>query len=141
MRERKEDIIPLAQKFLEYYNNKYGKNCYFTTGCLEDFLVYTWPGNIRELENITERLVLMADSADIDKNFFREQIMLNDADVHDANIRFSLDSKTLKEKLADYEKVIIETTMASSKNMKEAAAKLGIDVSTLVRKKQKYRNK
>jgi PAS domain S-box-containing protein len=141
LRERKEDIIPLAQKFLEYYNNKYGKNCYFTTGCLEDFLVYTWPGNIRELENITERLVLMADSADIDKNFFREQIMLNDADVHDANIRFSLDSKTLKEKLADYEKVIIETTMASSKNMKEAAAKLGIDVSTLVRKKQKYRNK
>lgn len=139
LRQRKEDIIPLTQKFIEYYNNKYGKNCYFTTGCLEDFLIYQWPGNIRELKNIIERLVLMADSAGIDKNLFREQIMLNDA--QDENIRFSpSDGKTLKDKLSDYEKVIIETTVASSKNMKEAAAKLGIDVSTLVRKKQKYRD-
>jgi PAS domain S-box-containing protein len=136
LRQRKEDIIPLSQKFIEYYNNKYGKNCYFTTGCLESFLVYEWPGNIRELKNIIERLVLMTDEASIDKELFREQLMLNDSPEEGTKL-FS-ETKTLKDKMDEYEKVIIETTLASSKNMKEAAAKLGIDLSTLVRKKQKY---
>lgn len=137
LRQRKEDIIPLTHQFIEYYNNKYGKNCYFTTGCLENFLVYQWPGNIRELKNIIERLVLMADAASIDNSLFREQLMVND--VSDNNNRFFSDNKTLKDKLDEYEKEIIETTLASSKNMKEASARLGIDLSTLVRKKQKYR--
>ncbi|MEL7649576.1 MAG: sigma 54-interacting transcriptional regulator [Sedimentibacter sp.] len=138
LRHRKEDIIPLAQQFIEYYNNKYGKNCYFTTGCLEHFLVYEWPGNIRELKNIIERLVLMTDDAAIDTNLFTENMVLNDSGIASANSLFISDSKTLKEKIDDYEKEIIETTLATSKNMKEAAARLGIDLSTLVRKKQKY---
>ncbi len=138
LRQRKEDIMPLAQQFIEYYNNKYGKNCYFTTDCLENFLVYQWPGNIRELKNIIERLVLMTDTADIDMNLFREQIMASD--VPDDSSKFLSGSKTLKEKLDEYEKVIIETTLASSENMREAAAKLGIDISTLVRKRQKYKD-
>lgn len=137
LRQRKEDIIPLAQQFIEYYNNKYGKNCYFTTGCLENFLVYEWPGNIRELKNIIERLILMTDEVSIDKELFREQLMLSDSP--DGNSKFLSENKTLKDKLNEYERVIIETTLTSSKNMKEAAAKLGIDLSTLVRKKQKYR--
>lgn len=137
LRQRKEDIIPLAQQFIEYYNNKYGKNYYFTTGCLESFLVYEWPGNIRELRNIIERLVLMTDEASINNELFREQLMLNDS--YDEGTKFSSEKKSLKDKLDEYEKVIIETTLVSSKNMKEAAAKLGIDLSTLVRKKQKYK--
>lgn len=137
LRQRKEDIIPLAHQFIEHYNNKYGKNCYFTTSCLENFLVYQWPGNIRELKNIIERLVLMSDAASIDKNLFREQLMIND--LPDINNSFFSESKTLKDKLDEFEKEIIETTLASSKNMKEASARLGIDLSTLVRKKQKYK--
>ncbi len=136
LRQRKEDIIPLAQQFVEYYNNKHGKNCYFTTGCLESFLVYEWPGNIRELKNIIERLVLMTETASIDNELFKEQLNIND--LTDINHKFLSDSKTLKDKLDEYERTIIETTLASSKNMKEAAAKLGIDLSTLVRKKQKH---
>ncbi len=138
LRQRKEDIMPLAQQFIEYYNNKYGKNCYFTTDCLENFLVYQWPGNIREFKNIIERLVLMTDTADIDMNLFREQIMASD--VPDDSSKFLSGSKTLREKLDEYERVIIETTLASSENMREAAAKLGIDISTLVRKRQKYKD-
>lgn len=137
LRQRKEDIIPLSQQFIEYYNNKYGKNCYFTADCLENFLGYDWPGNIRELKNIIERLILMADEAYIDKKIFREQLMLNDSATE--SYRILSENKTLKEKLDEYEKIIIETTLASSKNMREAAEKMGIDLSTLVRKKQKYR--
>jgi transcriptional regulator with PAS, ATPase and Fis domain len=139
LRHRKEDIIPLAHQFLEYYNNKYGKNCYFTTNCLEHFLIYDWPGNIRELKNIIERLVLMTDDALIDTNLFTENLMFNEGvESLAGNNVLMQEAKTLKERIDDYEKEIIETTLASSKNMKEAALRLGIDLSTLVRKKQKF---
>ena len=137
LRNRKEDIIPLSTQFLEYYNNKYGKNSYFTSNCLENFLIYEWPGNIRELKNIIERLVLMTDSADIDTDLFREHLILTESSTVPPDL-FISDRKTLKEKTEEYEKEIIESTLAVSKNMKEAAFRLGIDISTLVRKKQKY---
>ena len=137
LRNRKEDIIPLSTQFLEYYNNKYGKNSYFTSNCLENFLIYEWPGNIRELRNIIERLVLMTDSADIDTDLFREHLILTESSTVPPDL-FISDRKTLKEKTEEYEKEIIESTLAVSKNMKEAAFRLGIDISTLVRKKQKY---
>ena len=137
LRNRKEDIIPLSAQFLEFYNNKHGKNCYFTSNCLERFLIYEWPGNIRELKNIIERLVLMSDSAGIDTDLFREHLMLTESSTGFPDL-FTSDRNTLKERTEDFEKEIIESTLAVSKNMKEAAAKLGIDISTLVRKKQKY---
>ena len=141
LRNRKEDIIPLSTQFLQYYNNKYGKNCYFSSRGLENFLMYEWPGNIRELKNIIERLVLMADDAIIDTDLFRENLMFGDLpEGFNDNLLLS-DHKTLKEKIEEYEKEIINTTLALSKNMKEAASKLGIDISTLVRKKQKYKLK
>jgi transcriptional regulator with PAS, ATPase and Fis domain len=137
LRSRKEDIIPLSTQFLEYYNNKYGKNCYFTSNCLENFLIYEWPGNIRELKNIIERLVLMTDSADIGTDLFREHLILTESSTALPDL-FMADRRTLKEKTEDFEKDIIESTLAVSKNMKEASLRLGIDISTLVRKKQKY---
>ena len=136
LRNRKEDIIPLSTQFLEYYNNKYGKNCYITSSCLQSFLIYEWPGNIRELKNIIERLVLMADGAEIGTELFKDNLIL--PDNTDLTELFITGSKTLKEKTEEYEKEIIESTLAVSKNMKEAAMRLGIDISTLVRKKQKY---
>lgn len=140
LRSRKEDIIPLSTQFLEYYNNKYGKNCYFTSNCLENFLIYEWPGNIRELKNIIERLVLMSDGPDIDTKLFQEHLILTDNNAVLTDL-FVSDRKTLKEKMEEYEEEIIESTLAVSKNMKEAALKLGVDISTLVRKKQKYKLK
>jgi transcriptional regulator with PAS, ATPase and Fis domain len=48
-------------------------------------------------------------------------------------------NKPLKEQVDEFEKEIIEKTLIVSKNMKEASISLGIDISTLVRKKQKYK--
>lgn len=141
LRNRKDDIIPLSTEFLQYYNNKYGKNCYFTPGSLESFLIYKWPGNIRELKNIIERLVLMADDAIIDTNLFREHLVLSEPVSNFPDDVFVSENKSLREKVDEYEKEVIETTLDVSKNMKEAASKLQIDISTLVRKKQKYKIK
>ncbi|HCS11916.1 MAG TPA: hypothetical protein DIV40_10725 [Clostridiales bacterium] len=78
----------------------------------------------------------MADGAEIGTELFREHLILPGST--DLTELFITDSKTLKEKTEEYEKEIIESTLAVSKNMKEAAMRLGIDISTLVRKKQKY---
>jgi len=139
LRRRKEDIIPLTQKFVQYLNSKYGKNCYFSTGCLENFLIQEWPGNIRELKNTIERIVIMSEHACIDTDTLRKYLMFGetDTDILETDFIFP-DNKTLKEKLNNYEKELIEKTISISDSVKEAAEILGIDTSTLIRKKQKY---
>lgn len=138
LRYRREDIIPLAQQFIDYFNNKYGKNCYLSAGCLESLLKYEWPGNIREMKNIIERIVLMSDDACISSDMFLEHLSGGDTSIDIAEKGFNTSNKSLKESIDEYEKGIIEKTLHLSKNLKEAAGILGIDISTLVRKKQKY---
>ncbi|MFB3925365.1 MAG: sigma-54-dependent transcriptional regulator [Syntrophales bacterium] len=60
LRERKEDIIPLVDFFLDKFNKKLSRTVRRADPAVTDlFLQYNWPGNIRELENLIERLVLM----------------------------------------------------------------------------------
>ncbi len=58
LRERKEDILPLAEVFLANNNRKYNLNRVLTPEMLRDLTEYHWPGNIRELRNIVERYVI-----------------------------------------------------------------------------------
>lgn len=59
LRERKEDIPYLIDYFLESFNKKYNKRVKFSKETIEKMSLYNWPGNIRELENVIERLVIM----------------------------------------------------------------------------------
>jgi PAS domain S-box-containing protein len=140
LRERKEDILPLARTFLEYYNNKFKKSCFFSPDLIGLFLVYSWPGNIREMENLIERLVLISDGACIDSNAFQEQVSnRNKSDLLEYKRGMSTNRKlSLKEQIDMFEKSIIQRTLSKSRTLKEAAEKLDIDISTLVRKKKKY---
>ncbi|MGN1413120.1 MAG: sigma-54 interaction domain-containing protein [Anaerovoracaceae bacterium] len=58
LRARKEDIVPLSQFFLKKLNEKYGKNKILVESTLSRLQEYSWPGNIRELKNIIERLYI-----------------------------------------------------------------------------------
>ena len=60
LRERKADIIPLAQHFLNYFCEKYAKDKVFTQQTLNVIHAYDWPGNVRELKNFIERSVVMS---------------------------------------------------------------------------------
>jgi len=60
LRERREDIIPLANFFLAHYCQKYSKDKAFTPNSLKVFRTYLWPGNVRELRNVVERCVVMS---------------------------------------------------------------------------------
>lgn len=60
IRERKEDIIPLIKYFLDFYNGKYNRDLVFSPAAFKIFYQYDWPGNIRELKNMIERLIVLA---------------------------------------------------------------------------------
>jgi len=61
LRERREDIVPLAEHYLRIYNKKHHRNCYLAESAKNELLRYDWPGNIRELRNLMERIVIISD--------------------------------------------------------------------------------
>jgi len=68
LRERKEDIPALAYHFMNYYNHKTGKKVSgISDAVLKDMMSYNWPGNIRELEHLIERNILLAKGATIEE--------------------------------------------------------------------------
>jgi PAS domain S-box-containing protein len=139
LKERKEDIIPLAQSFLEYYNNKHRKNCFFSPKCLQHFLVYPWNGNVREMKNLIERLTIMSEEVCIDDKMFIEHLGQDvSMMVFNIDTMEQMNEMTLKERMDLYEKNLLEDLISKNFTMKEMAKQLGIDVSTLVRKKQKH---
>ncbi len=62
LRDRREDIVPLLDHFVERYNREHGKSISFSADAVELLIEYRWPGNVRELENLVERTVVMAKS-------------------------------------------------------------------------------
>ncbi|WP_407309018.1 sigma-54 interaction domain-containing protein [Desulfosporosinus sp. SB140] len=67
LRERKEEIIPLAQYILTKFNKKYKMEREISQRCYELFEQYSWPGNVREMENIIERLTVVTQAKIIDE--------------------------------------------------------------------------
>jgi DNA-binding NtrC family response regulator len=68
LRERRDDIVPLARYFVRIYNDKYKRSLYGLSNEAEEMLLeYAWPGNIRELRNVIERGVLLEESPWIEK--------------------------------------------------------------------------
>ena len=62
LRERKQDIPPLVNHFLEKIGSDYGRNISISSSAVNMLVNYDWPGNVREMENLVERLIIMADS-------------------------------------------------------------------------------
>jgi TyrR family helix-turn-helix protein/PAS domain S-box-containing protein len=127
--ERKEDIIPLAVTFLEQLNEKYSLNKRFSTDLMKSFLAYKWPGNIRELQNVVESLVVTSSE---------DEITLGD--LYEINCMIGVESEVrpLKEILGDMERNILEDTYKRMKSSRKSAAVLGISQSAYVKKAKKY---
>lgn len=63
LRERPDDILPLANRFLAGYNEKYHRDVAFSSQIYQELQQYSWPGNLRELRSYVERAVILADGA------------------------------------------------------------------------------
>jgi len=126
LRERKEDIPMLLDYFITRYAEKAGKTIRSVDKkTVELFKSYFWPGNIRELQNVVERSMILCES----EIFSVDESWLSRASPPRRS------SSTLAESLHEEEKKIIETALAESKGRiagrSGAAAKLGIPSSTL----------
>ncbi len=131
LRERRDDIIPLLLFFLKHFNQRYQANKRLSQHAMEWLHQYTWPGNVRELEHLVERLVIITPEDFIGEEQVRSLFPPEKAPP-------ALEGRTLKEILASVEEQTLREAIRQSFSLKDAAAKLGIDISTLVRKKQKY---
>ena len=134
LRERRGDIEDLANYFLEYYNRKYNCRARALSGDLMAVLQkYHWPGNIRELENLVKRYVILGTEEVISSDLVsREQEYLN----HDINLDGPISLKKLtRQAVRELErKVILKVLQANHWNRKQAALALSISYRALLYK-------
>ena len=126
LRERKEDILPLAGHFLRRYAAENEKDISgFSPELVELMLSYTWPGNVRELENMVERGVILAPG---------EEITLAEA-PQDMAAATPLEGDTIEAVTRNH---ILKVLRQTDGNISEAARILGIQRMTLYNKLKKY---
>ena len=132
LRERKEDILPLAHYFLRKYTKRYQKKIKgFSPEAIRLLLNQPWKGNVRELENEIERSVALADDEIIGVDAFSEKLR----NVGTYMIEAKKEKKSLKSMLSHIEKsLILDALKRHNWVKKEAAKELGISRPTLDKK-------
>ena len=131
LRERREDIAPLAEHFLREFNTKLHKGLrVFSAEALKVLTGYEWPGNVRELRNLVERLVVMADSETLDVSDLPIEILSGGKQSRDPGAL-----KNLKEAVNEVEKeYIFKCLKKNNFNQTKTAKELGIHRNTLINK-------
>lgn len=134
LRERRDDIPLLINHFLNKLKEKYNKKIKnISDEGLNALMSYTWPGNIRELENLVERLFFISSEDTIDAELISSQLFKN---VSAINI---YENMPLEDALFTFEKNLIVQALKKNDGIKNRAAKaLGINTSTLYYKLEKY---
>jgi NtrC-family two-component system response regulator AlgB len=130
LRERREDIPLLARRFLDFFARQLRRIApELSPAALQALLAYSWPGNIRELRNVLERAVILWPSRVIEPEALPEQITAQAAAMPILGGNHSLEQ---------IEREHILRVLARTATIEEAAQVLGIDPSTLWRKRKKY---
>lgn len=141
LRERVEDIKPLIEYFITKYNISFNRNVLgITKEAYEELIQYNFSGNIRELENIIQRAVLLSNDEYIESDLFNINLnMINE------NIDYNMkDSKYIKifsnDNMIDVERKVIEFSLKNNKqNRKLTAENLGISERSLRYKIKEYK--
>ncbi|NLY00995.1 MAG: sigma-54-dependent Fis family transcriptional regulator [Rhodopirellula sp.] len=130
LRERREDIPVLAQRFLAFFARTMRRPVPVLSAATHDMLVdYPWPGNVRELRNTIERSVILWPHPTIEPEAFPERMQQDAAKVPQLGGDCTLE---------EIERQHILRVLTRTATQEDAAQTLGIDVSTLWRKRKKY---
>jgi NtrC-family two-component system response regulator AlgB len=128
LRERREDVLPLAVHYLRFFEGRQGRhNLAFAPSCEQAILSAPWPGNLRQLRNAVERAVILTpgnviEAADLGLTASGPPALLLGEDVS----------------LEELEREHIARVVARAPSFEAAARILGIDVTTLQRKRKRY---
>jgi len=137
LRERKDDILLLAGKFIEKSNKRYGKHVLgLSEGAKEKLLHYDYPGNVRELENIIMAAISMADDEQL---LTEKHILINNEDKDYSKGTYDFSQVGMDWYLENMEREMITLALARySGNISKAAEYLKIKRQTLQHKMKKY---
>lgn len=134
LRERKEDILPLAQHYLWFFSRQQGRqNLSFSERCQMAMTNACWPGNLRELRNAVERAVILAPATILEAEDLG--IRAPDTVPSSAEAPVLLGADVSLEAL---EREHIARVLAQASSLESAARILGIDATTLHRKRKRY---
>ena len=156
LRERREDIVPLANYFLAHFCQKYSKDKVFTPHTLEIFRAYLWPGNVRELRNVVERSVVMSMGRSIEisdlasfTGFSAETPPPTKNELSDSGPAYTplsaasfettlQDGVSLEQYLEQCERGYLSYTLQKYHSSYQAAQMLGTSQTSIMRRKKKY---
>jgi NtrC-family two-component system response regulator AlgB len=144
LRERREDIVPLARHYLRYFEARQGRpGLSFSARCTEALARYAWPGNLRELRNAVERAVILSPSNVLElEDLGIEAAALPPVSEKDGGAAWRSDLRppVLGENfsVAEIEREHIARVVARAPSLEAAAQILAIDPTTLQRKRKRY---
>lgn len=145
LQERKEEIPSLVSYFVEQYNEKFGMNLVVEPEAQNFLMECQWPGNIRELENVVQRLMITAKGESItlmdvahelNPRLFGKTVSLPGSENFEESELLLLD-----ELVGNFEKQVILYASEKYGSSRKAAKALGISQTQFVRKRNKYDNK
>jgi transcriptional regulator with PAS, ATPase and Fis domain len=138
LRDRREDILPLVHFFLKNMNLKYNTNVKISQNLVLMLHRYDWPGNVREMKNVIERLIIMADKDEIDIDDYKSISQLEESDhaEHDQGISVA-NVIPLKTALQKVEQLLLKKAFKECKTIPKTAGALEISPSTIYRKIEK----
>lgn len=131
LRERKEDILPLIQHFFAVYSRKTNKHFHPLNKIITDKLVaYNWPGNIRELQNVVERAIIIGK----EPHLYPTDFLLTNS----SHITSTADPENFRSITELEHQSLIRAIAQSGGNLSKASKTLGIGRNTLYRRLKKY---
>ncbi|QXE93029.1 sigma 54-interacting transcriptional regulator [Geomonas subterranea] len=142
LRERQECLLPLIRHYIDYFSQKVGKQKRLARAALDALLAYGYPGNVRELMNLCERLVVMSETEVIDLQDLPKQLFGNVEEKPLSQSEQTLPvwpgDMTLEQILESVERSLLSDAMKEHGNQYRIAESLGINQSTVARKLKKY---
>lgn len=145
LRDRPRDIVPLMDHFRKMFLSRYGKDkSHFTPSVVKRFHNYDWPGNIRELRNFVETMVVLDTDGSLDIDDLPPDLSDDPTAAEeslDAITTTAGPSDLIGRRLSDIERWAIEETLRLTNDNREEAAKiLGIGARTLYRRLDQYKS-
>lgn len=132
LRERPEEIQPLLDFYLAEFNQRYGRALSWELEALDALTDYAWPGNIRELINLVERLVVTCSGERIELFDLPEEMRTARSDAGEDDLL------PLRKQVENLERRLIRRALMQHKTTREAAKVLGLSQATLVQKMKRW---
>ncbi len=133
LRKRSEDTLQLTLYFVKKFNEKYGQDKRLSNLAFNQLLTYDWPGNIRQLENFIERLVITSD-----QNLITEKELPNECRSASEGFPNEEIGENYDLMMEEYEKKLILEAVSKYHTTVKVAEKLGISQSSAARKIKKF---